>query len=211
MRKILFLLLCLGFVFALTACNSTRNKSDSKIASHSESTKNTTPIASKESEESKPSNIPSSGNEAIETTNQPSTLPTEGISAEMGDGYKEEEGMIPINITIGNIIFTGKLYDNETTQALVTKFPMTIEMDELNGQEKYYYLAENLPAESTQRPTTIHKGEIMCWSGNCLVFFYKTYPNSYGGYVPLGTVDDPSNLAFALGSGNVEVTWSLDD
>lgn len=119
--------------------------------------------------------------------------------------------MISINIAVGSTTFTAKLYDNETTQALIAQFPMTIQMDELNGQEKYYYLSENLPVASTQRPATIHTGDIMLWSGNCLVLFYKTYSNSYAGYVLLGTVDEPSNLASALGSGNVQVTWSLAD
>lgn len=239
MRKILCLLLCLGLVFALTACNSTRNGQNSETASPSESAESTNSPVPTEIEEGSSSTIPSSGNVTIEVTEQPSATPTENAPApttrppssptesapaptmrptapptqstptDTGTDETEDDGMISINIAVGSTTFTAKLNDNETTQALVKQFPMTIQMDELNGQEKYYHMSENLPSESTERPATIHAGDIMCWSGNSLVLFYKTYSNSYGGYVPLGTVDDPSNLASALGSGNIQVTWSL--
>ncbi|MFJ2043388.1 cyclophilin-like fold protein [Paenibacillus taichungensis] len=117
--------------------------------------------------------------------------------------------MIPIHIIIGGNTFTATLNNNETTQALIAQFPMTIQMKELNGLEKYNDLPEELPAASTERPETIHAGEIMSWSGNTLVLFNQTFSNSYGGYVLLGSVDDPSNLAATLGSGHVQVTWSL--
>lgn len=210
MRKILCLLLCLGFVFVLSACNSIGNEQNSEAVSPSRSVESINPAVPTESEEGSSSDIPSPDNETTRVTEQPSASPTESAPAEMGEDG-EADDMISINIAVGNTTFTAKLYDNETTQALVAQFPMTIQMDELNEQEKYYYLSENLPAPSTQRPVTIHTGDIMCWSGNCLVLFYTTYSNSYGGYVSLGTVDNPSDLASALGSGNVPVTWSLAD
>lgn len=89
--------------------------------------------------------------------------------------------MIAIHITVGGSTFTATLNNNETTQALVAKFPLTIQMDELNGLEKYNDLAEDLPAAATERPATIQAGDIMCWSGNTLVLFYQTFSNSYGG------------------------------
>lgn len=238
MRRIIYLLLCILLIFALTACNSTRNEQNSKSASPSESAESINTSAPMESENSSPSDNPLSGSKPTEvserpsagmapaSTVQPSASPAESApvpttrpavspspssSAETGDKDTEDDNMISINIAVGSTTFTAKLYDNETTQALIAQFPMTIQMDELNGQEKYYYLSENLPAAFTQQPSTIHAGDIMLWSGNCLVLFYKTYSNSYGGYVPLGTVDDPSNLASALSSGNVQVTWSLAD
>lgn len=203
MRKILYLLLCFWLIFTLAACNSTRNELNSESASHSESAKSTlAPTA-------RPSASPTESTPA--PTTRPTAPPTQSASAESGDHDTENDGMISINIAVGTTTFLAKLYDNETAQALVAQFPMTIQMDELHEQEKYYYLSQNLPAESTQRPATIYNGDIMSWSGNCLVLFYRTYSNSNGGYVPLGMVDNPSNLASALGSGNVQVTWSLAD
>lgn len=117
--------------------------------------------------------------------------------------------MSRITITVGGKAFSATLADNEAARAFTAYLPMTVQMGDLNGQEKFYGLPDNLSVNSTDRPSTIHSGEIFCWSGNTLVLFYNTFSNSYGGYVRLGTVDHPEGLAAALGSGNVEVTWSL--
>lgn len=125
------------------------------------------------------------------------------------NGDVESEKMISVKITVGNKVFTAKLYNNETTQALLLKLPMNINMTELNGKEKYYHLSENLPAQTTERPATIHAGEIMCWSSNSLVLFYNTHSNSYGGYVKLGYIEDISGLKESLGKENVEVRFEI--
>ncbi|WP_054940637.1 cyclophilin-like fold protein [Paenibacillus ihuae] len=139
--------------------------------------------------------------------------PSSGTTVESDEAPKgntvKENKVIPIRIIVGGSTFTATLNNNETTQALVAQFPMTLQMNELNGLEKYNDLSEALPSASPERPATIHAGDIMCWSGNTLVLFYHTFSNSYDGYVPLGSVDDPANLAAALGSGSVQVTWSL--
>ncbi len=119
--------------------------------------------------------------------------------------------MTPITISVGGSSFSAKLYDNDTTRALLAQFPLTLDMSELNGREKYYHLPENLPSTLTEKPETIYAGEIMLWSSNTLVLFYNTFPNSYGGYVRLGYVEDVTSLAAALGSGNVQVTFDVSD
>jgi hypothetical protein len=118
---------------------------------------------------------------------------------------------ITMNITIGNRTFTAKMYDNETTRSLIAQLPMTVNMSELGGREKYYRLSSDLPAEATEKPETIHAGEIMSWSSNNLVLFYNTFSNSYGGYVKLGYIEDISGLASALGTGSVQVTFAVSD
>ena len=119
---------------------------------------------------------------------------------------KEEN--LSMNITVGNRVFTAKMYDNETTQALIAQLPMTVNMSELNGLEKFYDLPSDLPAESTVRPALIHAGEIMIWSSNTLVLFYNTFSNS-NEYVKVGYIEDISGLASALGKGSVQVTFSV--
>ena len=147
------------------------------------------------------------------TENSGSTMSHFEPSSESSHGKKngavESETMIKGKITIGNKVFTAAFYDNEATQALLLKLPMTVNMTELNGKEKYYHLSENLPAKSTELPATIKAGEIMCWSSNTLVLFYNTYSNSYGGYVRLGYISDISGLKEALGTGNVQVTFEV--
>ena len=44
-----------------------------------------------------------------------------------------------------------------------------------------------------------------------VVLFYTTFSNSYGGYVRLGHIEDISGLASALGTGSVQVTFSVSD
>lgn len=125
----------------------------------------------------------------------------------------EEKGstMQNINITVGDSVFSAKLYDNSAARAFLAQFPLTLNMSDLNSNEKYYYLADDLPSESTEKPATMNTGDLMCWSGNCLVLFYKSFSNTYGGYVRLGYVDDASDLSDVLGSGNVEVMFAVSD
>lgn len=123
----------------------------------------------------------------------------------------ESEKMINAKIIIGNEVFTAKFYDNQTSQTLFSKLPMTVTMIELNVREKYYHLSENLPVQSTEMPATIHAGEIMCWSSNRLVLFYNTFSNSYGGYVRLGYIEDVSGLKEVLGKGDVQVAFEISN
>lgn len=121
----------------------------------------------------------------------------------------EETNMNHITLEVGGNTFSATLADNEAARAFTAYLPITVQMSEMNGQEKFYDLPENLPATSSERPATIRSGDILCWSGNTLVLFYATFQNSFDGYVRLGTVDDPEGLAQALGSGSAEVIWSL--
>jgi hypothetical protein len=102
------------------------------------------------------------------------------------DNPSEGNAMTTITISVNDSSFSAQLYDNETTRALLAQFPLTLDMSELNGNEKYYYLPENLPAVVAEKPETIHAGEIMLYSSNCLVLFYNTFSNTYAEYVKLG-------------------------
>lgn len=112
-----------------------------------------------------------------------------------------------LNIRIGNQTFTATLADNETAKAFVALLPMTLTMNELNGNEKYYYLTDNLPVNAS-RPGTIHEGDLMLYGSNCLVLFYETFSSSYS-YTRIGSVNNSAGLAEAVGSGNVNVTFEL--
>lgn len=115
-----------------------------------------------------------------------------------------EEGTQMI-ITIGTKSFTATLADNETAKAFKEKLPLTLDMSELNGNEKYNYLSENLPSNSSG-VGTIHEGDIMLYGSNCVVLFYETFSTSYS-YTRMGCVNDTTGLKEALGSGSVSVTF----
>ena len=112
-----------------------------------------------------------------------------------------------LKITIGTTAFTATLYNNATLDAFKTRLPMTINMRELNGNEKYFDLPNNLPANASS-PGTIQAGDLMLYGSNTLVLFYKSFSTSYN-YTPIGRIDDGSGLTAALGSENVTVTFAL--
>ena len=111
----------------------------------------------------------------------------------------------PINIIIGSKTFTATLADSETGEAFAALLPLTVTMNELNGNEKYHYLSSSLPTSAYQ-PGTIHAGDLMLYGNNCVVLFYETFNSSYS-YTRLGAIDNPSGLAETLGVGNVSVRF----
>ena len=110
-----------------------------------------------------------------------------------------------INVIIGSKTFTATLADSETGEAFAALLPLTITMNELNGNEKYHYLSSSLPT-ATYQPGTIHVGDLMLYGNNCVVLFYETFNTSYS-YTRIGAIDDPSGLVSALGFGNVSVRF----
>ena len=124
---------------------------------------------------------------------------------EPSESGKEDYIVENIEIVIGDTIYSAKLYDNEAAQALAAQLPLTLDMNELNGNEKYYYLSDSLPANSGV-PAGINTGDLMLYGSDCLVLFYKSFSTSYS-YTPLGRVDDPEGLAQTLGSGGVQITF----
>ncbi|NNU77659.1 cyclophilin-like fold protein [Clostridium estertheticum] len=115
--------------------------------------------------------------------------------------------MIDLIITVGKKEFSAKLYDNQTTKELVKQFPLTVDMSEQNGNEKYYYLSNTLPTVSEQ-PGKIHAGDIMLYGDNCLVAFYKTFSSSYK-YTRIGYIEDEASFVQVVGDGNIKLTFDL--
>lgn len=112
-----------------------------------------------------------------------------------------------LNIRVGKQIFPAKLLDNPSVNALKKMLPLTLNMTELNGNEKYFRLSEKLPIDAID-PNTIEAGDIMLWGNQTLVLFYESFSTSYS-YTRLGKVNNPGGLAAALGKGNVTVTFEL--
>jgi hypothetical protein len=110
-------------------------------------------------------------------------------------------------IKIGSEEFTATLLENPTATAFKAMLPLTMNMTELNGNEKYFDLPKNLPTHALN-PGKINTGDLLLYGSKTLVLFYKTFSTSYN-YTKLGKIDNPSGLAEALGSGNVVVTIEL--
>jgi hypothetical protein len=77
---------------------------------------------------------------------------------------------------------------------------MTVNMNEMNGNEKYYDLPENFRADSPSPAGTIRAGDLMCWSSNCLALFYKASSSGYS-YVRLDDRKLKANYSLAIDPG----------
>ena len=127
----------------------------------------------------------------------PEDKPLSPASATVGD----------ITLTIGDRTFTATMEQNSTAEAFRALLPLTLEMQELNGNEKYHYLSQSLPTNRTE-VGTIHAGDIMLYGDNCVVVFYETFTTSYS-YSPIGHITDPEGLKEALGSGKVTINFTI--
>ena len=117
------------------------------------------------------------------------------------------DNMQNIIITIGNKKYEAILYDNSTTKELIKKFPITITMSDLNGNEKYYNFSKSFPT-SSENVANINKGDIMLFGDNCLVIFYKSFSTRYR-YTKLGYIKNLEDLENSLGKGDIEITFIL--
>ncbi len=113
-----------------------------------------------------------------------------------------------MKITIGSRTFTTTLENNPAVSKLKALLPLKLEMTDLNSNEKYCHLATLLPTNEVS-PGTIHKGDIMLYGDSSLVLFYKSFKTSYS-YTRLGCIDNPSDLAAAVGDGDVSVSFELE-
>lgn len=114
--------------------------------------------------------------------------------------------MPALTLTANGQSWSVTLTDSSAAQALVEQLPLTLDMAELNGNEKYAALPAALPVEASC-PGQIQAGDVMLYGRDCLVLFYESFSTSYS-YTPLGRLDDPQGLAQALGTGSVTVTWT---
>jgi len=133
------------------------------------------------------------------------TTPEEAIQENKDEN--DEDMKDTLTITIGDKVFTATLEANATAAAFKAILPLTIDMRDLNGNEKFFDLSNNLPTNASN-PRTINAGDIMLWSYNTLVLFYKTFNTSYS-YTRIGKIENPNGLSQALGSGNMTVTFEL--
>ena len=108
-----------------------------------------------------------------------------------------------MNIKVNNKIFKIVLEDNKTVKSLTQKLPITLEMSDLNNNEKYCYLDFTLPTDS-KSVKNIKKGDIMLFGSSCLVIFYKSFTTSYS-YTKIGHIENPADIETALGKKDIKV------
>ena len=124
----------------------------------------------------------------------------------------EDDAVTPSSSNVAGIVmsagghtFTVTMEQNTTAEAFCAMLPLTLEMSELNGNEKYHYLDRSLPT-TTVHPGTIHAGDIMLYGDKCVVVFYETFSTSYS-YSVIGHTDDIEHLREALGNSSVTIKF----
>ena len=109
---------------------------------------------------------------------------------------------------VGQQRFAITLADTTAARELGALLPLTLDMSELNGNEKHARLPQALPATAC-RPGPIRNGDLMLDGTDTLVVFYLTFDSPYS-YTRIGRVDDPAGLAQALGRRGVQVSFTRE-
>jgi hypothetical protein len=109
-------------------------------------------------------------------------------------------------MTVGERRFSVTLADTEAARAFAALLPLTLDMPDLNGNEKHVKLPKALPANAS-KPGTIRNGDLMLWGSDTLVVFYVTFDSAYS-YTRLGRIDDPAALPQVLGRGEVRISFA---
>lgn len=117
----------------------------------------------------------------------------------------EEEKMV--TATVNGETFTITLNQSQAAQEFLNLLPLTLDMRDVNGNEKYAVLNQTFTNDD-EKAGTIHAGDLKLWSGDGLVLFYDDFPSSYQ-YTDLGTMSDSQGLAEAFGAGDVTITFEV--
>ena len=120
---------------------------------------------------------------------------------------EETTTMNHLVITVGDQVFQGAFANTETAEAFKRRLPLSITMDDLHSNEKYYYFSSSFPIAEEQIGQ-INTGDLMLYGSNCLVLFYQSFSTNYS-YSRIATLDNASGLAQILGKGDVEITFEV--
>ena len=183
MKRLIGMILLFAVLFTMTACGNSQSAQSSDRQTEPESTYF-------EAE-------PDGENETMQSQNNEE------------ESSEEEKQEMRMKVQVGDSTFTAILENNAAADALVDMMeeePVVIRMNDYAGFEKVGLLGESLPSNNSQ--TTTEAGDIVLYQGNQIVMFYGS--NSWS-YTRLGRIDDLTGWEEALGSGDVTVTFSLED
>ena len=143
------------------------------------------------------------------TIEQQTTAITSENTGEQEVQNEQSQNEIPqMKIQIGEYIFYASLENNTSVDALIQMMketPIVINMRDYSGFEKVGALGTTLPDSNSQ--ITTQAGDIVLYNHDQIVVFYGS--NSWS-YTKIGHVNDLTGWEKALGSGEVEIIFSID-
>lgn len=128
----------------------------------------------------------------------PSKIPTI-TNTNANTNTKKEENVMKINIGYEKYVIN---VENEALmEEIYNALPETFTMNELNGNEKYYYLNSTMKNANSEAVGQVQKGDVMLFGSDCLVIFYDSFETEFR-YTKIGHIDNLGDI----GSSNVEVS-----
>lgn len=134
-----------------------------------------------------------------------SVISEQESSQSQDNSSSQEEPML--KITVGDQELLATFANNssaEEFQDLLAQGPVTVSMDDYGGFEKVGSLGTTLTRNDTR--ITTQPGDVILYQGNQITIYYGT--NTWN-FTRLAKINDSTDLQAKLGTGTVQVTFSL--
>lgn len=140
---------------------------------------------------------------------KPIMLAMVSLAAVSFSSFGSEPEGIKVKITAGDQIITATFYDNATSRALVSRFPLTLPMEDLYQREMCYRFPEALPANETQT-SGYDVGDIVYWAPrHSFVIMYEQNHERISQLQKVGHIS--SGVEVFKQTGNINVTFEKAD
>ena len=134
-----------------------------------------------------------------------SVISEQESSQSQDNSSSQEEPML--KITVGDQELLATFAENSSAEEfrdLLAQGPVTISMDDYGGFEKVGSLGTTLTRNDTR--ITTQPGDVILYQGNQITIYYGT--NTWN-FTRLAKINDSTDLQAKLGTGTVQVTFSL--
>ncbi len=134
-----------------------------------------------------------------------SVISEQESSQSQDNSSSQEEPMLKISVGDQELLAT--FADNSSAEAfrdLLAQGPVTVSMDDYGGFEKVGSLGTTLTRNDTR--ITTQPGDVILYQGNQITIYYGT--NTWN-FTRLAKINDSTDLQAKLGTGTVQVIFSL--
>ncbi|KEA52081.1 hypothetical protein DT73_14350 [Mangrovibacter sp. MFB070] len=138
---------------------------------------------------------------------KPALLALASLAAVPFWSISADTGGIKVKITTGNQVMTATFYNNATTRELISRFPLTLPMEDLYNREMCYRFPEALPANELQT-SGYEVGDIVYWAPrHSFVIMYEQNGERISNLQKIGRIH--SGVGVFRHTGNADVTFEV--